>query len=80
MLENQEFINSFRYSFLLIESLYGNGQFKTPSLQAALKSNQEFRNIVDLAIKDMIQQRMIGIRIRQSSFRRNQMQMTLLII
>jgi hypothetical protein len=51
MLENQEFINSFRYSFLLIESLYGNGQFKTPSLQAALKSNQEFRNIVDLAIK-----------------------------
>lgn len=54
MLENQEFINSFRYSFLLIESLYGNGQFKTPSLQAALKSNQEFRNIVELAIKDMI--------------------------
>ncbi|ELY5814646.1 hypothetical protein SNN51_001491 [Cronobacter turicensis] len=54
MLKNQEFINSFRYSFLLIESLYGNGQFKTPSLQAALKSNQEFRNIVELAIKDMI--------------------------
>ncbi|CAM4212447.1 hypothetical protein SB00001_01191 [Klebsiella variicola] len=54
MLENQEFINSFRYSFLLIESLYGNGQFKTPSLQGALKSNQEFRNIVELAIKDMI--------------------------
>lgn len=54
MLKNQEFINSFRYSFLLIESLYGNGQFKTPSLQAALKSNQEFRNIIELAIKDMI--------------------------
>lgn len=54
MLEAQEFINSFRNSFLLIESLYGNGQFKTPSLQAALKSNQEFRAIVELAIKDMI--------------------------
>ncbi|MDJ0041667.1 hypothetical protein [Pantoea allii] len=54
MLKNQEFINSFRYSFLLIESLYGNGQFKTPSLQTALKSNQEFRTIVELAIKDMI--------------------------
>lgn len=54
MLKNQEFINSFRYSFLLIESLYGNGQFKTPSLQAALKSNQGFRSIVELAIKDMI--------------------------
>lgn len=54
ILKNQEFINSFRYSFLLIESLYGNGQFKTPSLQTALKSNQEFRTIVELAIKDMI--------------------------
>lgn len=54
MLKNQEFINSFRYSFLLIESLYGNGQFKTPSLQAALKSNQEFCTILELAIKDMI--------------------------
>lgn len=53
-LETQEFINSFRYSFLLIESLYGKGQFKKEGLQAALKTNQEFRNIVELAIKDMI--------------------------
>ncbi|EKN4208254.1 TPA: hypothetical protein PXL76_002625 [Yersinia enterocolitica] len=54
MLEAQQFINSFRYAFLLIESLYGNGQFKTPSLQAALRSNQEFCAAVELAIKDMI--------------------------
>jgi hypothetical protein len=50
----QEFINSFRYSFLLIESLYGEGQFKTAGLQATLKANQEFRNIVEFAIKDVI--------------------------
>ena len=38
----QEFINSFRYSFLLIESLYGEGQFKKAGLQTALKGSQEF--------------------------------------
>lgn len=54
MLGTQEFINSFRYSFLLIESLYGNGQFKTPSLQAALKANKEFCAIIEQAIKDVI--------------------------
>ncbi|EMF4670353.1 hypothetical protein ACRU1U_12920 [Providencia stuartii] len=54
MLKEQKFINSFRYSFLLIESLYGNGQFKTQSLQTALKSNNDFRAIVELAIKDVI--------------------------
>lgn len=53
-LAEQEFINSFRYSFLLIESLYGEGQFKKAGLQAALKANQEFRDIVEFAIKDSI--------------------------
>src|SRR5690606_4491986 len=53
-LETQGFINSFRYSFLLIESLYGKGQFKKEGLQAALKTDQEFRDIVEFAIKDMI--------------------------
>lgn len=50
----QEFINSFRYSFLLIEFLYGEGQFKKAGLQANLKASQEFRDIVELAIKDVI--------------------------
>ena len=49
-----EFINSFRYSFLLIESLYGEGQFRKAGLQSALKANQEFRDIVEFAIKDVI--------------------------
>jgi hypothetical protein len=53
-LVTQEFINSFRYSFLLIESLFGEGQFKKAGLLAALKANQEFRDIVEFAIKDVI--------------------------
>lgn len=53
-LRNQEFINSFRYSFLLIESLYGEGQFKKAGLQTTLKANREFRDILKLAIKDVI--------------------------
>jgi hypothetical protein len=53
-LEKQEFINSFRYSFLLIESLYGEGQFKKTGLQVALKTNQEFLSIVESAIKHVI--------------------------
>lgn len=50
----QEFINSFRYSFLLIESLYGEGQFKKAGLQAALKGNVEFAGIVEEATRDVI--------------------------
>ncbi len=50
----QQFINSFRYSFLLIESLFGEGQFKTAGLKAALKSNAEFVAIVDAALKERI--------------------------
>ncbi|MAM59572.1 MAG: hypothetical protein CMN25_19865 [Salinicola sp.] len=50
----QEFINSFRYSFLLIESLYGKGQFKKAGLQSALKGSKEFRDILELAVKDVI--------------------------
>ncbi len=53
-LGKQKFINSFRYSFLLIESLYGEGQFKKVGLQSALKANQEFRDIVEFAVKDVI--------------------------
>ncbi|HZX16146.1 MAG TPA: hypothetical protein VFF22_04655 [Pseudomonas sp.] len=51
-LDAQEFINSFRYSFLLIESLYGEGKFKKEGLQTSLKNNQEFRDILDFVIKE----------------------------
>lgn len=53
-LSEQQFINSFRYSFLLIESLYGEGQFKSAGLKSTLKSNAEFVEIVDAVLKDPI--------------------------
>lgn len=53
-LSEREFINSFRYSFLLIESLYGEGQFKKAGIQSALKANTEFTGIVAGALRDMI--------------------------
>lgn len=50
---DQEFINSFRYSFLLIESLYGNGQFKTVSLKFTLKQNLEFQEILKNTLNNL---------------------------
>lgn len=50
---NAEYINSFRYSFLLIESLYGEGQFKKNGLQGVLKANDDFRNFVDSAVRNI---------------------------
>jgi hypothetical protein len=57
-IEDEQFIDSFRYSFLLIEALFGAGQFKKESLQLALKSNQYFMGVVAGALK--------SIRIRKS--------------
>ena len=53
-LSDQQFINSFRYSFLLIESLFGEGQFKSAGLKSALKRNVDFRTIVGGAINRRI--------------------------
>jgi hypothetical protein len=53
-LAEQQYINSFRYSFLLIESLYGEGQFKSAGLKAALKRNAEFKAIVESELADVI--------------------------
>ena len=43
------YVDSFRYGFLLIDALFGNGQFKTRSLQATLKSDSEFVEMVQEA-------------------------------
>lgn len=56
-LSEQQFINSFRYSFLLIESLYGEGQFKSAGLKSTLKGNTGFVEIVKAALKDRIKPR-----------------------
>lgn len=53
-LHGQHFIDSFRYSFLLIESRYGEGQFKSANLKAALNSNTEFGAIVEAALKNRL--------------------------
>lgn len=48
----KRYIDSFRYSFLLIESLYGNGKYKATQLKDALKTNSEFVSIVTNALKN----------------------------
>lgn len=45
----QRYIDSFRYSFLLVEALYGEGKFKSAQLKDALKGNAEFVKIVRAA-------------------------------
>ena len=51
------FIDSFRYSFLLIESVYGEGKIKSKQLKDSLKTNSEFSNIVAMALEERIQPR-----------------------
>lgn len=51
---NQKYIDSFRYSFLMIETLFGKGQFRKAGLKEALKSNREFVELVEMAIRNLI--------------------------
>lgn len=44
----QRYIDSFRYSFLLIESLYGDGKFRSLELKRALKNDPGFRTAVEI--------------------------------
>lgn len=50
-LEQEKYIDSFRYSFLLIEALYGEGKFKSAQLKDALKGNASFVTLVATALK-----------------------------
>ena len=52
-LSNQQFIDSFRYAFLLIESIYGGGQFRSGALKDALRGHAEFKALVSEAIRSM---------------------------
>jgi hypothetical protein len=49
-ISEQRFIDSFRYSFLLIESLYGEGQFRSAGLKDAFKKSTELRSIIEGAL------------------------------
>lgn len=46
----KRYIDSFRYSFLLIESLYGGGKFKTDQLVTAFSGNTAFVGIIKAAL------------------------------
>ena len=43
------YVDSFRYSFLIIDTLYGNGQFKSRQLSDALKSENRFMDMLEAA-------------------------------
>ena len=47
----ERYIDSFRYSFLLIESVYGEGKFRAGQLKDVLKANTDFVSIVTSALK-----------------------------
>jgi hypothetical protein len=51
-LVEERFIDSFRYSFLLIEALYGEGQFKKAGLVRALAGNAAFVAAIRAALRD----------------------------
>lgn len=46
----QQFIDSFRYAFLLMESVYGKGQFRSEALKSAFKGDARLMEIVSAAI------------------------------
>lgn len=50
---NQQDIDAFRYGFLLIEALYGNGKFQTRDLVRELLDNADFRPMVEQTIHDI---------------------------
>lgn len=50
----RRYIDSFRYCFLLVESLYGNGKFKTSQLVDAMMSHTEFKDLITRTINDFL--------------------------
>lgn len=45
-------IDAFRYAFLLIEALYGDGKFRKEALKEALNGSDEFVEFIDAVLKD----------------------------
>ena len=50
----ERYIDSFRYSFLLIESIYGDGKFKSVQLKTVLKKSTDFTRLVSIALNERI--------------------------
>ena len=45
----ERYVDSFRYDFLIVETLYGKGQFKSKQLADALKSNRQLLDTLETA-------------------------------
>lgn len=52
-LTSKRYIESFRYSFLLFESVYGDGKFKTAELERAFINNSDFLSIIAAEISEI---------------------------
>ena len=50
----ERYIDSFRYSFLLVEFIFGEGKYKSTQLKNVLKGNAEFVSIVSSALKERV--------------------------
>lgn len=50
----QRFIDSFRYSFLLIEFLFGDGKFKGEALKAVFRKNDVLKGLIQELIADPV--------------------------
>ena len=48
----ERYIDSFRYSFLLVESIFGDGKFKAAQLRDVFKANAGFVDIVANAVRE----------------------------
>lgn len=53
-LVSRDYIDAFRYSFLLFEALYGGGKFKTPDLVSELTSHADFAVMVETAMASFV--------------------------
>jgi len=53
-MSEKRYIDSFRYSFLLIESLYGNGKFRSADLKRALAGDADFRKAVEVGRRTVL--------------------------
>ena len=53
-MSHERYIDSFRYSFLLIEFVFGDGKYKTAQLKKALKKNSTFVSIVARTVNERI--------------------------
>lgn len=59
-MKEKKYIDSFRYAFLLIESLYGEGRFKSAQLKAALRASTELKEMVERAIRERLRPKRPG--------------------